>query len=87
MSGADKPASISKFLPSKVISPGINLYRKSQKRMISTKILIICNCVRISGERLSINLRPLFETNKISITINEGAIIIANLGGIVFVTV
>ncbi len=87
MTGADNPASISKFLPSKVISPGIYLYRKSQYKMISTKILTICNCVRITGERLSINLLPLFVTNKISIANKAGAIIIGNLGGIVFVTV
>jgi hypothetical protein len=55
--------------------------------MISTKILTICNCVRITGERLSINLLPLFVTNKISIANKAGAIIIGNLGGIVFVTV
>ncbi len=87
MSGADNPANMSKFLPSNVISPGIYLYRKSQNKMISTKILTTCNCVRISGERLSINLLPLFVTNKINTANKAGATKIANLGGIVFVTV
>src|SRR5690554_3725731 len=39
--GAVIPAIISKFLPSKVISSGIALFRKSQNSTISTGILII----------------------------------------------
>src|SRR5260221_6617372 len=45
ISGADKPASISKFLPSKVISLGMSLYRKSHSKINSTKILTTCSCV------------------------------------------
>jgi len=39
--GAVIPAMISKFLPSKVMSQGIALFRKSQKSTISTGILTI----------------------------------------------
>ena len=85
--GAVSPDSMSKFRPSKVMSSGMVLLMNSQKRTISTGILIVCNMVKVLVSKLSINCRP-FEVVK-SPTIKRIGGNTKNkiLGGIVSVTV
>lgn len=46
INGAVKPARMSKFRPSKVISSGTSLFKKSQNKMISTGILTMFKYAR-----------------------------------------
>ena len=63
MIGAVIPAIMSKFRPSKVISSGIALLRKSQNKTISTGILTMFRYVKFLRGKLSINCLPFEVAN------------------------
>ncbi len=70
MIGAEIPARISKFLPSKVINSGTTLLRKSQYKIISTGILTMFRYVKFFNGKLSINCLPFaVENNRIIVKI------------------
>jgi len=64
INGAVIPAVMSKFRPSKVISSGIDLLRKSQNKTISTGILTMFKYVKFFNGKLSMNCRPFRVTKR-----------------------
>ncbi len=88
INGAVKTASMSKFRPSKVISSGIVLLRKSQNKINSTGILTMFKYVKFLSGKLSMNCLP-FEVanNKIIVKIVGRIPVNMIFGGKVFVSV
>ena len=67
INGAVIPARMSKFRPSKVISSGIALFRKSQNKTISTGILTIFKYAKFLSGKLSRNCLPFDVANNVMI--------------------
>jgi len=86
MIGAVIPERISRFLPAKVISSGINLCVLSIYNVISTGTRTICTSVNFFRSMLSVNLLPLLVTSKVMIKMIGGAMTNNSLGGIVEVS-
>ncbi|MBK7693599.1 MAG: hypothetical protein IPI30_04575 [Saprospiraceae bacterium] len=86
MTGADNPDRMSKFRPSKVINSGMALCANSQKRAISTGILMVCKMVKVFMSKLSINFLPFEVKNSPMIKSTGGNTNNKNLGGRVAVT-
>lgn len=63
INGAVIPARMSKFRPSKVISSGIALFKKSQNKTISTGILTMFKYVKFLSGKLSMNCLPFEVAN------------------------
>src|SRR5438552_1767317 len=81
MIGAVMPEMMSKFLPAKVIKPGISLCVASKYNITSTGIRTICTNVNLLRSRLSLNDLPFFVTSKRIMSKRAGTITSANLGG------
>ena len=88
MKGAVNPASMSKFRPSKVISSGIALCKKSQNKTISTGILTMFRYVKFLRGKLSINCLPFdVANNKMTVKIVGRIPVKIIFGGNEFVSV